>query len=66
MHARLVASGCRYIASDKFKTAHSHASDSDCVAFLIDSWGRVSDIEETRGHLRWSDGWLRPQSARND
>lgn len=61
-----MASGRRYTASDKFRTAHSQASDSDCVAFLIDSGGRVSYIEETWGHLRRSDGWLRPQSARDD
>ena len=63
---RLVASGSRGDAFDNFKASHSNASGPEYVALLIDSEGRVSDIEETWGHLRRSDGWQTPPGAQDD
>ena len=54
----LVASRSRNTAFDNFSTAHSNASGSEYVALLIDSEGRVSDIEETWEHLRQGYGSL--------
>ena len=63
---KLVASGSRSDAFDRFKAFHSYVSGTEYVALLIDSEGRVSDIQETWDHLRRTDGWQRPEGARND
>ena len=63
---KLVASGSRSDAFDNFKTSHTNASGSEYVALLIDSEGRVSDVEQTWEHLRHGDNWQRPRGAADD
>ena len=53
---RLVASGSRNTAFDKFKASHSDTSGPEYIALLIDSEDRVSDIDQTWEHLSRTDG----------
>lgn len=62
---RLVASGSRQRAFDRFCTAHQRAKGG-VVALLIDSEEPLRDVNEAWQHLSRRDHWSKPPSATDE
>lgn len=52
--------GGRNGAFGDFKTAHAKAKPGDYIAMVIDSEDPLADVEESWGHLRGRDRWVKP------
>ena len=60
---KLVACGGRSQTYDSFCTGHRNASRGCMVFMLIDSEDPMANIEETWPHLKFRDGWEKPENA---
>ena len=63
---RLVASGSRYEAYDKFRTAFQPTDALTYVALLVDSEDPVEDVERPWAHVKKRDNWDQPSGATDD
>jgi hypothetical protein len=62
---RIVASGGRRAAYDRFRTACEHRANGGAPMLLIDAEGPVTSFDVWE-HLSSCDGWQRPQGTRDN
>lgn len=63
---KVVASGSRSSAFDKFKAARHQAKSDELPMLLVDSEGPVSGGSGTWSHLKAHDNWDKPSGAADD